>query len=1004
MSQKYNNLVFLKIEMVSETGLVSNLEKAVLLAVAVILALPVAVYAQTPQPISGASVVAFGDAGYGVAETDAEGFFEITEGLGEGVYDVRISAKGYISKVIQDVEVVAGEEVDIGDVFLKPSAVIKGVVETPDGEPAANVPVALKDSSGNVLQLTTTSSDGSFVFDTDVRNGTYTVEAYAFMFEGMEYQTVTMGFTQVKIPVPKPGASYLEGYTSGRVENVEAVQGETIEGIVIRLGVSGIISGRVTDDQGNPVADVLVVAFSPGGGIFQGFYAVTDEDGRYRIANNLDTGDYNVTLLFPKGYVWNFMNAKKVHVVAGEETANVDFQLERSGIISGVVVYSDDTPAANASVVAFSQDGKYFGFTTSDIDGSFRIDSGLGTATYQVMAFVGTTAFSQPVTVQVTAGEETKDVKLVVTGTAKGMAAIEGTVTDIDGNPLVDVEVSALDAVTHTDEDGSYKLIVALPQGVTSTTVTVSASKRGYETVVKEGVTVTVGETTKPVDFTLEKLKVGVIKGRVLARAPPPSAKKTASLSISLSSQTVSIGESVTISGAITPSLTGEVSILVASDTVFEEVAKVTLEDGSFSYSFTPTAKGVYRIKVSWPGNDEYNPAESEILTLTVVKKTAELSISLSSSTITIGDSVTIEGTITPSVTGKVFILLTPDGKFKKIAEVDLENGSFSFTLKPEALGTYRVKVVWPGNPEYKPAESSVLTLTVKKVSPTVEISVSKTTANVGETVTISGSISPFKAETDVVITVTSPSGISEYTVTSSDGSFEYSIELDAQGTWSVKAEVPEGPVYEPAESNEVQITVQEKKCIIATVTFGSEVAPEVNFLRSFRDGLILMTYAGRQFYVAFDAFYYSWSTPVAKFIESNPVLKPVVKAILYPLLGILKLTALSTTPLFGANPEAAAVLAGFIASSLIGVVYVSPVLIAASLLTKRRGKTLKPSREFVKALWTLVAASLVFIGLGLALENGLLLTAATSAYVLSTIASSSTSILHLATTKTKEN
>ncbi|RLI24732.1 hypothetical protein DRO57_05865, partial [Candidatus Bathyarchaeota archaeon] len=210
MSQKYNNLVFLKIEMVSETGLVSNLEKAVLLAVAVILALPVAVYAQTPQPISGASVVAFGDAGYGVAETDAEGFFEITEGLGEGVYDVRISAKGYVSKVIQDVEVVAGEEVDIGDVFLKPSAVIKGVVETPDGEPAANVPVALKDSSGKVLQLTTTSSDGSFVFDTDVRNGTYTVEAYAFMFEGMEYQTVTMGFTQVEIPVPKPGASYLQ--------------------------------------------------------------------------------------------------------------------------------------------------------------------------------------------------------------------------------------------------------------------------------------------------------------------------------------------------------------------------------------------------------------------------------------------------------------------------------------------------------------------------------------------------------------------------------------------------------------------------------------------------------------------------------------------------------------------------------------------------------------------------------------------------------------------------
>lgn len=975
---------------------VSNLEKAVLLAVIVMLVIPTAVCAQAPQPISGASVVALGDAGYGTAETDAEGFFKITEGLGEGVYDVRVSAKGYVSRVVKDVEVVAGEETDIGDVFLSPSAVIKGVVETPEGEPAANVPVALKSQNGTLVQLVTTSSDGSFIFDTDVRNGTYTVEAYAFAFEGMEYQTVTIGFTQVKIPVPKPGASYLQGYTSGRVEGVEAVQGETVEGLVIRLGVSGIISGTVTDDQGNPIAGVLVVAFPPSGDLSKGFYAVTDEDGRYRIANNLETGDYNVTLLFPKGYVWDFRNAKKVHVTAGEETANVDFQLERSGIISGVVVYSDDTPAANASVIAASQDGKYFGFATSDIDGSFRIDSGLGTATYQVMAFVGKTAFSQPVTVQVTAGEETKGVKIVVSGTARGMAAIEGTVTDAEGNPLEDVEISALDAVAYTDESGSYRLVVSLPQGATSATVTVTASKRGYETAVRDNVAVNVGETTKPVDFTLEKLKVGVIKGRVLAKAPPPSAKKTASISVSLSSQTVSIGESVTISGTITPSLTGEVSIMVASDTVFEEIAKVSLEDGSFSYSFTPTAKGVYRIKVSWPGNDEYNPAESEVLTLTVVRKTVELSASLSSSSIFIGDSVTLEGTVTPPVTGKVFILLTPDGKFKKIAEVELENGSFSFTLEPKALGTYRVKVVWPGNVEYRPAESSVLTLTVTKVSPTVEISVSKTTANVGETVTVSGTISPFKAETDVVITVTSPSGVSEYTVTSSDGSFEYDIQLDAQGTWSVKASVPEGSVYEPAESDEVQITVQEKKCIIATVTFGSEVAPEVNFLRKFRDGLILTTYAGRRFYVAFDAFYYSWSTPVAKFIESNPVLKPVVRVILYPLLGILKLTALASTPMFKVNPEAAAVLAGFIASSLIGVVYVSPVLIAAEVLAKRWGKTLRPSREFVKALWASVAASLVFIGLGLALGNGLLLTAATSAYALSTVASSSTSILHL--------
>jgi len=83
--------------------------------------------------------------------------------------------------------------------------------------------------------------------------------------------------------------------------------------------------------------------------------------------------------------------------------------------------------------------------------------------------------------------------------------------------------------------------------------------------------------------------------------------------------------------------------------------------------------------------------------------------------------------------------------------------------------------------------------------------------------------------------------------------------------------------IYTSAGSNEVKITVEEKKCIIATVTFGSELSPEVNFLRSFRDNLILKTHSGRQFYIA-DEFYYSWSTPVANLIASNQVLKTLVK------------------------------------------------------------------------------------------------------------------------------
>lgn len=881
-----------------------NLIKILTFSAVLTLALSVMVHAATLSPIRGASVIASGYNGYGLSETDLDGIFRITEGIGEGTYVVTVRAKGYISKELENIEVKALKETDVGDIILEPSAVIKGVVQTPDGIPAPSVPIALKDSSGNVVTWTAASSDGSFTFDTDVRNGTYSVEAYAFSFEGVDYQTVSIGFTQITIPIPRGGASYLEGYASGSVQGIKALQGERVEGVVVRLRLSGIISGKVTDLKDNPIPGVFVYAYQPESRGLSGFFSITGRDGRYRIANNLATGDYNVTLLFPKGYVWSFMNAKRVHVEAGKETSNVDFKLERSGIISGLVLYSDNTPAANASIVAGSMDGEYFGFTASNVDGSFKIDSGLGTATYQVMAFAQT-AFSMPITVQVKAGEETKDVKLIIRATGVGMAIIEGRAVDEKENPLEGVRITALGRSEQTGKDGSYRLMVPLPEGVTTTNTTVEAYKAGYKPAFRN-VKVSVGETVKDVNFKLETLRLGVIKGRVLASVPAPPIKKTASLSLALSSQTVNVGDQVTISGNINPSLPGEVSILVASDTIFEEVAKVSMKDGGYTYSYTPSKAGSYRIKASWPGNAEYSPAES-----------------------------------------------------------------------------------------------TVLTLSVEKLSSKVSVSASKTSAGVGETVKVSGSISPFKTSTDVVIVVLSPTDTKEYRVSSTDGKFEYSLKLESKGTWRVKARLPEGPTYAAAESSEIQINAEEvkaeeRRCIIATVTFGSEVAPEVSLLRTFRDGLILSTEAGRSFYVAFDAFYYSWSTPVANHIEGNPLLKPIVKALIYPLLGILRLTSIATSQLFGLNSELASVLAGFIASSLIGVIYLSPILLAISAIAEKRGRLLKPSTKILEIFWLSSAISLTIIGLGLTLNSRQLLIISTSSYVLSILASTSASILYL--------
>ena len=78
-------------------------------------------------------------------------------------------------------------------------------------------------------------------------------------------------------------------------------------------------------------------------------------------------------------------------------------------------------------------------------------------------------------------------------------------------------------------------------------------------------------------------------------------------------------------------------------------------------------------------------------------------------------------------------------------------------------------------------------------------------------------------------------------------------------------------------------------KCVIATATFGSEAAPAVQFLRGFRDNLVLKTQAGSAFMQAFNAWYYSFSPYVAQFIASHDPVRAPVRVLLYPLLGILE-------------------------------------------------------------------------------------------------------------------
>ena len=78
--------------------------------------------------------------------------------------------------------------------------------------------------------------------------------------------------------------------------------------------------------------------------------------------------------------------------------------------------------------------------------------------------------------------------------------------------------------------------------------------------------------------------------------------------------------------------------------------------------------------------------------------------------------------------------------------------------------------------------------------------------------------------------------------------------------------------------------------CLIATATYGSEMATEVQQLRELRDNQLLQTASGKQFMGMFNDVYYSFSPIISDYERENPLFKEAVKIAITPMISSLSL------------------------------------------------------------------------------------------------------------------
>ena len=114
---------------------------------------------------------------------------------------------------------------------------------------------------------------------------------------------------------------------------------------------------------------------------------------------------------------------------------------------------------------------------------------------------------------------------------------------------------------------------------------------------------------------------------------------------------------------------------------------------------------------------------------------------------------------------------------------------------------------------------------------------------------------------------------------------------LDLTTNDGYRAVLDQSKVFEEQTVEEpIQLPTEIGGCLIATASYGSELAPQVQQLRELRDNTVLQTESGAIFMASFNQFYYSFSPAIADYERENTTFKEIVKLTLTPLLTSLTL------------------------------------------------------------------------------------------------------------------
>ncbi len=234
--------------------------------------------------------------------------------------------------------------------------------------------------------------------------------------------------------------------------------------------------------------------------------------------------------------------------------------------------------------------------------------------------------------------------------------------------------------------------------------------------------TLTAGDGTKTV-YVQFKNRAGLDSSIISETITLEDGLESSSISISLSSNDLRPWETTSINGWLSPGMKGA-SIVIQGRPIGGAWTAVTTiltkSYGEYSYVWSPAIVGTWEVKATWSGAEGYPPCESPTRIVSVKATGAEsssISISLSESSVTVGESVTVSGSLSPVHEGDSVAIRygQSEDSWNTLSVVSTNsNGEYSYVWSPTTTGTWDVYAIWGGDETLLPSESPIQSITVE--------------------------------------------------------------------------------------------------------------------------------------------------------------------------------------------------------------------------------------------------------------------------------------------------